>query len=278
MSDGRVQEAAVAAIGKDDPDSDWNLRPQEHAKSLPPQAGALARVLHSDAVRQIMARFTEADARANAVQAHYKKRSRQAIFARLGAILIGGLFLLPISDAGMAGAFALKLGLFLQYGCLTIALALAAYLSVRRLFARWMEGRADAELARLALFEMVMTATEPVRDGELPLLPLKLEYFRRYQLDVQTRYYLGRGTQHQHAAGQTKRTVLILNIASVLAFLPLIVVGAEMVGLLHFQTLLPYFAFLALGTAISGVLAALAAISSMNLDERNAARYLVVHE
>src|SRR5262249_32503707 len=37
--------------------------------------------------------------------------------------------------------------------------------------------------------------------GELPLLPLKLAYFRRYQLDVQLRYFEQRGEQLVRTVG-----------------------------------------------------------------------------
>jgi hypothetical protein len=179
MTNG-VTQAAIGAIGEDDPKADWILQPQEHAGGLPPEAGPLARVLRADAIRQIMTRYDEFDARANAAQAVYKKRSRQAIRARLIAILIGGLFLLPIAGAGLAGAVAVKAALAVQYVCLAAALGLAAYISVGRLFKRWMEARAEVELARLALFDQVMEAREEAQTGELPLLPLKLEYVRRY--------------------------------------------------------------------------------------------------
>jgi hypothetical protein len=179
MTNG-VTQAAIGVIGEDDPEADWFLQPKEHADKLPPEAGALARVLRSDAIRQIMARYTDFDTRANAAQAVYKKRSRQAIRARLIAILIGGLFLLPIGGAGLAGAVAVKAALAVQYVCLAAALGLAAYISVGRLFKRWMEARAEVELARLALFDQGMEAREEAQPGELPLLPLKLEYVRRY--------------------------------------------------------------------------------------------------
>ncbi len=278
MADTHAQNAAAAAIGADDPAADWQLRPDTHAAALPPEAGTLARILQSADVRAIMTRYTAADSRAVAAQAVYKKRSRQAIYARLGAILVGGLFLLPLGGAGVAGVSAVKLGIVVQYACLGIALGLAAFLSARKLFSRWMEARAEAELARLALFDVVMEADEAARPGELPVLPLKLDYLRRYQLDVQTRYYLGRGEQHQHAAGQTERAILWLNVLSVASFLPLFVVAADYLGLIHIANVSALLGVLALGTAFSGILGALSAISSMNLDERNAARYLVVHE
>jgi hypothetical protein len=69
-----------------------------------------------------------------------------------------------------------------------------------------------------------------------------------------------------------------LNIFGAVTFLPILIVGADYVGLIPFGNLAPYLSFMALGTAVSGTLGAMAAISSMNLDERNAARYLVAYE
>jgi hypothetical protein len=43
-----------------------------------------------------------------------------------------------------------------------------------------MEARAEVELARLALFDQVMEAREEAQPAELPLMPLKIEYYRRY--------------------------------------------------------------------------------------------------
>ena len=84
-----------------------------------------------------------------------------------------------------------------------------------------MKERAIAELARVKLFNDLMEANEEPRNGELPLLPLKLEYFRRYQFDVQRRYYSGRADEHARAAGQGKgwqRTSLALSyVAAIVA-------------------------------------------------------------
>lgn len=275
-----VTEAAKQAIGADDEASDWKLRPEQHAAALAPEAAALARVLRSDRIREIMARYTENDHKAVRAQELYKSRSTLAVWARLGAIIVGAFFLLPLESWLPQASGLLTIGTGLQYLCLGVALLVTAYINTAGLFSRWMTARSEAEIARLALFDAVIEADETPREGELPLLPLKLEYMRRYQLDVQTRYYAGRGAQHKQAAGQNRRTIWTLNVLGVLAFAALIVFGAGAFGLIA----LPWtgdglhYVFLAAGTVISGTLGAIAAISSMNLDERNAARYLVVHQ
>jgi len=222
-----VQQAAIAAIGKDDPGADWVLRPKEHAAALPPEAGALARVLQSEDVRTVMERYTDHNRQAVTAQDRYKARSRLAIRARLGAII-----LLPIAQLFTESQTVITIGTVLQYACLGVALLITAWINTAGLFSRWMEARSQAELARLALFDVVMEASQPAREGELPLLPLKLDYIRRYQLDVQTRYYKGRGEQHQAAAGQSRRAVWGLNSLGVLAFIALIVFGADFLGLI----------------------------------------------
>lgn len=64
-----------------------------------------------------------------------------------------------------------------------------------RLLETWMTRRAEAESERLRYFELV-TGAEPPLDEPL----LMLEYFRRYQLDVQRAYYGKRGRQHRSEA------------------------------------------------------------------------------
>jgi hypothetical protein len=53
--------AAEAAIGGDDPHRDWDLRPETHAYTLPPEAGALKRILQSPEIKRIMERYSERD-------------------------------------------------------------------------------------------------------------------------------------------------------------------------------------------------------------------------
>ena len=140
-----------------------------------------------------------------------------------------------------------------------------------------------------------MGAQEAPLSGELPLLPLKLEYCRRYQLEVQSRYYGGRGKEHEVAAGHTdkwRQVKLALTVLSVflalLASLPILAylfaylqatppawVGqtVDIVHAFHIERWL-----LALGVAGSALYSYTTARSLMDLDERNASRYLTTHD
>ena len=281
-----VTSRAIAAIGRDDPSADWILEPQEHAARLPPEAGALKRILARAEHRETMAQYFQGDTKALSAQARYKRAGRVALGASLGATLIGAAFILPASQRLPPDVH--SLATLAEYCLLFFAFLAARYIALARPFDAWMKQRAQAEIARRQLFNDVMQDEEDVREGELPLLPLKLEYFRRYQLEVQRRYYDGRGRQHARAAGHTKvwrGTSLGLTVAAgcvvVLASLSLLsYLKLQLPNLL--QIAVDYAAWvrsddrwlLAVGVAASALYGFAAARSLMNLDERNASRYL----
>jgi hypothetical protein len=281
-----TQGDAQAAIGVDDDEADWKLRPQEHAKALPPAAGALKRVLEGAGLQEIIDRFEAADAAAVAAQASYKRIGRLGLYAATAATIAGAIFLLPVERAleGRPGGIASAL----QIAALLVAFLAARWLALAKPFDRWMKQRAEAEIARIGLFDAVAAAEEPDRPGELPLLPLVLEYFRRYQLDVQRRYYRGRSAQHAAAVWRNNnwvRASLLFTFVSVLVALL-----ASLHVLAAWQLPVPgrlaawsaqlagpeiKRIVLALGVIASGFYGVGVARSLMDLDERNASRYLV---
>src|SRR5262249_14022946 len=130
---------------------------------------------------------------------------------------------------------------------------------------------------------------DAVAIGELPLLPLSLEYFRRYQLDVQLRYYRGRGEQHARAAGRAKGwqlfSLVLAGIAAAVATLAATKFFIDFAPAPEWvratsqdiQALLPPWtnkAILAIGIVSSTLFGASISRSLMDLDERNASRYL----
>ena len=149
--------------------------------------------------KDIIGHFRAADARAIAAQSRYKRIGRLGLYAATVAAVIGALFLLPI-EPWLQGREARRLLRCVQVLGLVVAFLASRYLVVAKPFDAWMKNRAEAEIARVGLFNAVTDATETCREGELHLLPLALEYFRRYQLDVQRRYYSGRAMQHAAAA------------------------------------------------------------------------------
>jgi hypothetical protein len=98
---------------------------------------------------------------------------------------------------------------------------------------------------------------------------LKLEYFRRYQLDVQRTYYRGRGKQHAESASQT----LMLGGLAVLAGS----VSAGAAGVLGVADV-ALTAFAALGVVGTALSAFATTREAMNQDRRNAERYTRTHD
>ena len=91
--------------------------------------------------------------------------------------------------------------------------------------------RAFAEAKRLAFFDVVMRRQEPVREGELALLPLKLEYIVRYLLEPQLDYFtrrsrqLGRGTGLGTASLVILVAIILYTVAQILLSLAVQVAG-----------------------------------------------------
>jgi hypothetical protein len=284
-----ISEQARAAVGADNPDSDWKLSPHAHAAALPPAAAALRRVLEHSELRTIIKEFEIADADAVTAQHRYKRIALLRLYTGVIATIIGATFLIPFATSIIAAARDVPAAL--QYGCLFVTFFAGLWLARAAPFDDWMKARARAEIARISLFDKMMDSEDASpQPGELPLLPLKLEYFRRYQLDVQRRYYAGRGKQHAHAAGWTRRWQVFSTALSGLAAIVAVAAGLRVVidlglPLPHWvialndviEPQLPAWtskAILALGIIASTLFGASVTRSLMDLDERNASRYL----
>lgn len=201
-----VARAAANAVGAFEPTVDWRLEPERHAGALPPQAGALARVLQRPELVGLMRQFNASDAAAVRAQRRYKQLGRGSIILNTVAILLGAVTLAGRNVAEAAGLTvpdgAGTVIASVQFMAILAAMVMAWMIIRTRPFDAWMRARAIAETCRSELFRTVTNAEEAHREGELPLLPLQLEYFRRYQLGVQLDYYAGRGEQHRKAAGK----------------------------------------------------------------------------
>jgi hypothetical protein len=284
---GEHSQQAQAAIGQDDPESDWKLAPGAHATALPGEAGALRRILQDLEIQSIIGTFEIADKQAIDAQARYKRVARLRLYTGVAATIVGATFILPL-DEWIRGFLSIPTAI--QYGCLAVSIVAALHLIRSKPFDVWMKARAKAEIARIELFNQVMTAVDDVaQPGELPLLPLKLEYFRRYQLDVQLRYYRGRGQQHARAAGQTERwqllSIALSGIAGAIALISATKFLVDLAPLPDWikdlsqiaQSHLPTWtnkAVLAIGIVSSTLFGASISRSLMDLDERNSSRYL----
>jgi hypothetical protein len=275
-----VTQRAIAAVGSSAP-SDWELKPDRDAAMLGSEAEPLKLILQDPHVSAIMAVYREGDAAAGRAQRLYKRLARTAAWTGFGAMLIGSLVLM------FALAFPLGLALTVaavaQGVLLLVSLGSSLLVGSWQPFATWMQCRAEAETARIGFFDRVMTASPQASPGGVPPLPLQLEYFRRYQLQVQQLYYETRASQHAAAARAAWWWRLIAFVLVVAAAFPVI-------WLIRDAAWLPAFVggvaeqlpgkseaaqriFLGLGIIAAALQGLLAALAAMSLDERNALRY-----
>ena len=277
-----VTQQALAAIGTDAP-TDWKLEPRAHAARLPPEAGALRRVLERPEIAELIAAYERSDPAAGRWQKIYRRWSRLAFACRFGAIAVGAIALLFV--AGTIAGPGLTLALSVEYALIVGSLVASFILAIRKPFEKWMQARGQAENARLDMFKFATEAEEAPRADELPLLPLQLEYFRRYQLDVQRLYYHERGKEHANGALKIKAARWLATGLVAFAAIPAglgllatwtpsllpaaLVPAAELARSHGMHTLL-----LALGIITSALADLVAALSLANLDLRNSVRYL----
>jgi hypothetical protein len=265
---------------KSDPDRDGLLEPRAHAKALPAEAGALARLLEQDEIVQAAWRYKKADSAALGAQQRYKTLNLVAIWFRFLAIAIGLLAIIPtglkLQYLAERAQAADRWVVALQFLALASALAFGFTVEKLKLFRRWMAFRAKAEHIRQKYFDLIMSARERPSKGETALLPLKLDYFTRHHLVVQRDYYRRRGREHKRKAWQTGRAMSWMKWLGILSLLPVLWVILEALGIIALETGDIDKSFLALGTIAAVVLGALDTISKANLDARNAARYAIV--
>lgn len=279
---------AENAIG-DNKKGDYDLEPDKHAASLPPSAGALRRVLEQPTLLATIAGYETFNARAVQAQSRYKGLCKRLLLA-LAFALFAGLIAAVLPWSEPYDGYARWGAIVLVY-----AVMLLAFWSLRSLdranpYKRWHQQRANAELMRGQLFKTVMDAAPvgPQQQGEIDLLPLKLEYVRRYHMDVQRAFYIKRADQHErriHIANLWRRagavvTVVWLICALIAIFTPLLEPVPmlsqlqQVLGLLEWvETSYLDAILLFVGLCIMVGYGLALAISSISNDLRNAGRY-----
>jgi hypothetical protein len=266
---------AQETIGDQAPD-DYILRPEVHADQLPKEAGALARVLRSDEINGIVQKYRAADRRALQFQGIYKRFGRVAIGLQAFGTVVGALFI--IVTFGESAGNNLNM---VELAAVLIAVMAGGLASAANSFNKWNEARANAEVARVEFFQRVVSASAKESPGELPILPLQLEYFRRYQLQIQEAYYRTRGAAHLSA----HRVQQGLAVGLALFALSLLVVSAD--NAFDFYPYIREFEFaqwfgdnrnnVFAGLVIATLSAAIGNWSLLSQNENNAKRYAATY-
>jgi hypothetical protein len=181
-----LKQEAQRIIGKCE-DGDYVITPTKHADSFAKDAPDFARTLCAGRVAIAAKDYEEKNQAAIDAQVDFQKvfrMSNMTVFITstiITLVLLTGI-LFPGYKIVMV-----SLGLLSFVG----GFVASYYLNVLkqgRLLDQWMSNRARAEAARLDYFLTVAKCGETSPAGPLMDL-LKLEYFRRFQLDVQIGYY-----------------------------------------------------------------------------------------
>lgn len=252
-------DQARDTIGKSSAD-DWSIRPTTFADRFAESAPRLEAVLRQSAVTTTAESFEQHNQEAKENQRRFKQTARRAAVAVMATTIAGALIMI----AGVIGD-EFRAGWLIAFGVLGIVAGSLGtmwmfILRQGKLLDAWMRTRAQAETDRLEYFARATTPTP----GETGLALLRLEFFRRYQLEVQRTYYRGRGAQHRAGASRT------LGLGAIAVFLAAVATGLG--GILGAH-ILELSALAALGIVGSALGSMASSSEAANQDRRNAERY-----
>jgi hypothetical protein len=217
----------------------------------------------------------------------YTTTARVALYAATFGTLLGATFLLPIER--IAGSHLRVVGGALQSTALIISFFAVQWLIWRRLLARWMDGREEAEGRRSEIFNVLMRADVPGVSDQNASLPARLDCFVKCYVEDQLKYFRNRGRQHARAhrnltplkllAYGFGAMSLVIGACTILALLWAwgMSLPGPIANALHAITSSePHRIQLGLGVFASSLLSFVSTSSLINQHERNAWQYSVI--
>jgi hypothetical protein len=198
MDDEQIIKIAAATIGSGGPE-DYKIAPREHADSLGAPAAALSKILRGSQLATAAGQYEEKDLAAIEAQTLFSKVAKRANWAVFLTTCLSAALLLVPSFVHDSKWLLVTLGCC---GILSGAFGAMWLFEIRqgKLLEAWMTGRTRAEAELLKYFELATVSGEDSEGAGIPLPLLQLEYFRRYQLDVQRAYHRKRQKDHKQAA------------------------------------------------------------------------------
>lgn len=186
-----VTAAAIAAIGAN-PDGNISVgKLEDHIKRLGPDAGSLTRILEAEASKNVATQQTALSREADQQQRIFV-RNRNVVIVIIVLALVFSLAALMVPLPEQYGQLIASIRfatVLLVYVALVVPFVIGLLEQRSDPRQKWNEARGDAEHLRRRRFEVVMDGKSDTQPGDIPLLPLKLEYFRRYQVEVQREYH-----------------------------------------------------------------------------------------
>jgi hypothetical protein len=198
MSSGELLRKASDVLGRNE-EGDYILEPVAHAEMFKDVAPELSSVLGSSEAKGLAEEYEIWNSRAIEAQQKFDVWSNRALWSIFLAACSSAALLTVGGLRNVAPDKAKLFVLLFALGAVAASSLAAACLNrIRsgRLLEVWMANRAEAEMFRLEYFSQVTRMRSPRESSSaIPLPLLLLEYFRRFQLDVQLSYYETRGRQ-----------------------------------------------------------------------------------
>jgi hypothetical protein len=256
-------QSAIEQIGEGAP-TDYVLVPEQHADMV--NNDDLRRILKGSLVGAVVKQYRDTDTAAILAQRRLKNYSSLAnvsLFLATGASSLIMVFSLLITEPLVYTTSAALAG----FAFAAIAAFCLNMIRSGQMLEGWMKERAEAEMHRLRFFKLVTSqAADADPDSNLPLV--LLEYFRRFQLDIQIAFYRERGRQHAGAAHRK-----LVWGASALGLVSLLNAAA---GLLT-NYALQWSALAAVALVVQSFATSTSNSESLNQDGRNAERFKRVY-
>ncbi len=225
LSKGKSGFTAEEIVGWNDP-GNKNLFPDKDfaraylypLRCFGPDADPLVACLATPVVQSAVAQYQSWDDTAGTAQTSYKKWSQWIPIPTVFGLALCGLlalFLPSTYAAWLSGVFGdrilieARIRLYVPliiYALLLTTLMLAWRYNPNVHHKVWHEHRGDAEAMRREIFTRLM-AQQPagIAKADPWLLQLKLEYFRRWQVEVQHAYFGKRPKEHRALLARAKR-------------------------------------------------------------------------
>jgi len=205
MTADRIAKARQI-IGKNE-EKDYILKPKMYAELFSEKAPALSDFLKSSELEGIAEKYNQNNEKAIAAQAKYKawmKKARLWVLLTAccsAALLAVATWLVKPDEADLAKTLfiVISIAAFVSSFIATTYIKLVENLSLLK---TWMGSRANAEMQRLGYFGGFVKRRFQADDGADPIFLrlLQLEFFRRFQVDMQLNYYTQRSGDHAVAA------------------------------------------------------------------------------
>ena len=183
--------AAQQIVGSDAA-NDYVIHPTDHAAQLPADGKALADLLRRSELAVLASEYERKDREANRNRDIFRAAASRANWAVLLTACFSALLLVAGAQKSLTtGVLQPVLITFGIGGVVSGGLASMWLFQVRegRLLSAWMSSRAAAESLRMQYFETVANPQPAAIASAIPLALLQLEYFRRYQFDVQLAFF-----------------------------------------------------------------------------------------